>query len=89
MFVENGKFDHQALYDVTKRVTRNLNKVIDRNYYPVKKQRINLRHRPIGLGVQGLADAFIMLRLPLQVTKNESRNFETLYFAAVTASMEH
>jgi ribonucleoside-diphosphate reductase alpha chain len=58
MFVENGKFDHQALYDVTKRVTRNLNKVIDRNYYPVKKQRTNLRHRPIGLGVQGLADAF-------------------------------
>jgi ribonucleoside-diphosphate reductase alpha chain len=47
-----------------------LNKVIDRNYYPVKKQReFNLRHRPIGLGVQGLADAFIMLRLPLQVTK--------------------
>jgi ribonucleoside-diphosphate reductase alpha chain len=62
MFVENGKFDHQALYDVTKRVTRNLNKVIDRNYYPVKKKNSNLRHS--GLGVQGLADAFIMLRLP-------------------------
>jgi ribonucleoside-diphosphate reductase alpha chain len=77
MFVENGKFDHQALYDVTKRVTRNLNKVIDRNY-PVKEaENSNLRHRPIGLGVQGLADAFIMLRLPLQVTKlkAESRNF--------------
>jgi ribonucleoside-diphosphate reductase alpha chain len=88
MFVENGKFDHQALYDVTKRVTRNLNKVIDRNYYPVK-QRI-LTCVTDQLGVQGLADAFIMLRLPLQVTKlkAESRNFETLYFAAVTASME-
>ncbi len=65
MFVENGKFNHDLLFNVTKRVTRNLNKVIDRNYYPVKEaENSNMRHRPVGLGVQGLADAFIMLRLP-------------------------
>jgi ribonucleoside-diphosphate reductase alpha chain len=78
----------QALYDVTKRVTRNL-KVIDRNYYPVKEAENSNLRAPIGLGGKDSADAFIMLRLPLQVTKlkAESRNFETLYFAA-TASME-
>ncbi len=92
MFIENGKFDHQALYNVTKRVTRNLNKVIDRNYYPVKEaENSNMRHRPVGLGVQGLADAFIMLRLPFTSDEAKVLNqeiFETLYFAAVTASME-
>lgn len=92
MFVKNGAFDHKELFRVTKRVTRNLNTVIDRNYYPVKEaENSNMRHRPIGLGVQGLADAFIMLRLPF--TSDEAKNlnqeiFETLYFAAVTASME-
>jgi len=92
MFIDNGKFDHEALYNVTKRVTRNLNKVIDRNYYPVKEaENSNLRHRPVGLGVQGLADAFIMLRLPFTSDEAKALNqeiFETLYFAAVTASME-
>lgn len=92
MFVENGQFDHQALYNVTKRVTRNLNKVIDRNYYPVKEaENSNMRHRPVGLGVQGLADAFIMLRMPFTSDEAKKLNqeiFETLYFAAVTASME-
>ena len=92
MFVENGKFNHQLLFDVTKRVTRNLNKVIDRNYYPVKEaENSNLRHRPVGLGVQGLADAFIMLRMPFTSDEAKQLNqeiFETLYFAAVTASME-
>jgi ribonucleoside-diphosphate reductase alpha chain len=92
MFVDNDKFDHDSLYAVTKRVTRNLNKVIDRNYYPVKEaENSNLRHRPIGLGVQGLADAFIMLRLPFTSDAAKKLNqeiFETLYFAAVTASME-
>lgn len=92
MFIENGKFDHQALYNVTKRVTRNLNKVIDRNYYPVKEaENSNMRHRPVGLGVQGLADAFIMLRMPFTSDEAKTLNqeiFETLYFAAVTASME-
>ncbi len=92
MFVENGKFDHQKLYDVTKRVTRNLNRVIDRNYYPVPEaENSNMRHRPIGLGVQGLADAFILMRLPFTSDEAKQLNqeiFETLYFAAVTASME-
>lgn len=92
MFVENGKFDHELLFNVTKRVTRNLNKVIDRNYYPVvEAENSNMRHRPVGLGVQGLADAFIMLRLPFTSDEAKKLNqeiFETLYFAAVTASME-
>jgi ribonucleoside-diphosphate reductase alpha chain len=92
MFVENGKFDHDTFYTVTKRVTKNLNKVIDRNYYPVKEaENSNMRHRPVGLGVQGLADAFIMLRLPFTSDEAKKLNqeiFETLYFAAVTASME-
>jgi len=92
MFVKNGAFDHKELFRVTKRVTKNLNKVIDRNYYPVKEaENSNMRHRPIGLGVQGLADAFIMLRLPFTSDEAKKLNqeiFETLYFAAVTASME-
>lgn len=92
MFVENGKFNHDYLYEVTKRVTRNLNKVIDRNYYPVKEaENSNMRHRPVGLGVQGLADAFILMRLPFtsdEAKKVNQEIFETMYFAAVTASME-
>ena len=92
MFINNNNFDHQLLFDVTKRVTRNLNKVIDRNYYPVKEaENSNLRHRPIGLGVQGLADAFILLRMPFTSDEAKKLNqeiFETLYFAALTASME-
>ena len=92
MFVKNGEFDHKELFRVTKRVTKNLNKVIDRNYYPViEAQNSNFRHRPVGLGVQGLADAFIMLRLPFTSDEAKKLNqeiFETIYFAAVTASME-
>ncbi|WP_297517051.1 ribonucleoside-diphosphate reductase subunit alpha [Flavobacterium sp.] len=92
MFVEDGKFNHELLYNVTKRVTRNLNKVIDRNYYPVPEaENSNMRHRPVGLGVQGLADAFIMMRLPFTSDEAKQLNqeiFETIYFAAVTASME-
>ena len=92
MFVKNGAFDHKELFRVTKRVTKNLNKVIDRNYYPVKEaENSNMRHRPIGLGVQGLADTFIQLRLPFTSDEAKKLNqdiFETLYFAAVTASME-
>ena len=92
MFIKNGEFDHKELFRVTKRVTKNLNRVIDRNYYPVKEaENSNLRHRPIGLGVQGLADAFILLRLPFTSDEAKKLNqeiFETLYFAAVTASME-
>ena len=92
MFVKEGKFDHQELFEVTKRVIKNLNKVIDRNYYPVKEaENSNLRHRPVGLGVQGLADAFIKLRLPFTSEKAKELNqeiFETLYFASLTSSME-
>jgi ribonucleoside-diphosphate reductase alpha chain len=92
MFVENGTFNHELFYTVTKRVTKNLNKVIDRNYYPViEGENSNKRHRPIGLGVQGLADAFIMLRMPFTSDEAKKLNqeiFETMYFAAVTASME-
>jgi ribonucleoside-diphosphate reductase alpha chain len=92
MFVKNGAFDHKELFRVTKRVTKNLNRVIDRNYYPVKEaENSNFRHRPVGLGIQGLADAFIMLRMPFTSDEAKKLNqeiFETLYFAAVTASME-
>ncbi|MBN8856525.1 MAG: ribonucleoside-diphosphate reductase subunit alpha [Sphingobacteriales bacterium 50-39] len=91
-FVSNGAFDHQKLYDVTYEVTKNLNKIIDGNYYPVDEARnSNLRHRPIGLGVQGLADAFILLRLPFESDKAKQLNkeiFETIYFAAMTASKD-
>merc|ERR1712187_967271 len=72
--------------------TKNLNKVIDRNYYPVKEAKnSNLRHRPIGLGVQGLADAFMMLRMPFESDDAKTLNtdiFETIYFAACEASCE-
>ena len=92
MFVKNGEFDHKELFKVTKRVTKNLNRVIDRNFYPViEAQNSNFRHRPIGLGVQGLADTFILLRMPFTSDEAKKLNqeiFETLYFAALTASME-
>jgi ribonucleoside-diphosphate reductase alpha chain len=92
MFIKNGAFDHKELFRITKRVTKNLNKVIDRNYYPVEEAKnSNFRHRPIGLGVQGLADTFIKLRLPFTSDEAKQLNkdiFETLYFAALTASME-
>ena len=92
MFIDNGQFNHDYLFKVTKRITRNLNRVIDRNYYPVEEAyNSNMRHRPVGLGVQGLADAFIMLRMPFTSDEAKQLNqeiFETIYFAAVTASME-
>ncbi|GAA4311618.1 ribonucleoside-diphosphate reductase subunit alpha [Pontixanthobacter gangjinensis] len=92
MFVKGNEFDHKELFKITKRVTRNLNKVIDRNFYPVKEaENSNMRHRPVGLGVQGLADTFIKLRMPFTSDEAKKLNqeiFETLYFAAVTASME-
>jgi ribonucleoside-diphosphate reductase alpha chain len=91
-FVIGGKFDHDKLYEVTYEVTKNLNKIIDNNYYPVEEARnSNTRHRPIGLGVQGLADAFILLRLPFESDKAKQLNkeiFETIYFAAMTASKD-
>jgi ribonucleoside-diphosphate reductase alpha chain len=91
-FVIDGKFDHQKLFDVTRVATRNLNKVIDVNYYPVKEaENSNFRHRPIGIGVQGLADAFSLLRMAFdseEAAKLNKEIFETIYFAAVTTSME-
>lgn len=91
-FVVNGKFDHQKLYEITKVVTRNLNKVIDINYYPVPEAKnSNLRHRPIGIGVQGLADAFILMRYPFDSDEARTLNreiFETIYFGALEASVE-
>lgn len=91
-FVINGKFDHQKLYEVTKVVAKNLNKIIDINYYPIKEaENSNKRHRPIGIGVQGLADVFAMLRMPFESEEARGLNkdiFETIYFGAMTASME-
>ncbi|WP_345950923.1 MULTISPECIES: ribonucleoside-diphosphate reductase subunit alpha [unclassified Mucilaginibacter] len=91
-YVINGKFDHEKLYEVTYQATLNLNKIIDHNYYPVKEAEYsNLRHRPIGLGVQGLADTFICLRMPFESDEAKQLNkeiFETIYFAAMTASKD-
>ena len=92
---EDGKtstYNFQKLHDIAKVVTRNLNKIIDRNYYPVPEARnSNLRHRPIALGVQGLADTFMLLRLPFESEKARTLNkqiFETLYHASLEASCE-
>lgn len=91
-FVTKGTFDHQKLYEVTYQVTINLNRIIDYNYYPVEEARnANQRHRPIGIGVQGLADAFIQLRMPFESEEAKGLNkeiFETIYFAAMTASKD-
>jgi ribonucleoside-diphosphate reductase alpha subunit len=88
--VKRQDFDFQKLYEITRVVTRNLNKVIDINYYPVPEaENSNMRHRPIGLGVQGLADAFIMMRMPFDSAEARQLNkdiFETMYFAAMTES---
>jgi len=91
-FVSNNKFDHDKLYDVTYQAAINLNKIIDNNYYPIEEARYsNLKHRPIGLGVQGLADVFILMRLPFESEAAKQLNkeiFETIYFAAMTASKD-
>jgi len=89
---EKGEFDHQKLYEITKVATRNLNKVIDVNYYPVPEAKTsNMRHRPIGIGVQGLADAFMLMKLPFDSPESRKLNkeiFETIYYAAMETSME-
>lgn len=91
-YVSDKGFDFQKLYEVTKIVTRNLNKIIDGNYYPIPETKTsNDRHRPIGLGVQGLADVFLLLRLPFESEAARKLNkdiFETIYFASMEASME-
>ncbi|MGV6860781.1 MAG: ribonucleoside-diphosphate reductase subunit alpha [Putridiphycobacter sp.] len=89
---ENKTFDHDKLFEVAYHLTVNLNRVIDVNYYPViEAENSNLRHRPIGLGVQGLADAFILMRFPFDSAEAKQLNkeiFETIYYAAVTASKD-
>lgn len=91
-FVQQGKFDFHRLFEVTQVITRNLNRVIDGNSYPVEQAKnSNMRHRPIGIGVQGLADVFILLRLPFESEKAKNLNkeiFETIYYGAMTASKE-
>ena len=89
---EDKKFDHEKLFEVTYQATLNLNKIIDGNYYPVEEARkSNMRHRPIGLGVQGLADTYILLGLPFECDEARALNrdiFETIYYAAMTASKD-
>jgi len=89
---EEGTFDHNKLFEVTYQATLNLNKIIDENYYPVEEAKnSNLRHRPIGLGVQGLADAFILLGMPFESPEARALNrevFETIYYASMTASKD-
>lgn len=91
-FVKDGEFDHNRLFDVAYQLAINLNVIIDNNYYPVPETRkSNMRHRPIGIGVQGLADAFIMMRFPFDSAEAKTLNkeiFETIYYAAATASKD-
>ncbi len=91
-FVIDGKFDHQKLFEITYVITENLNKIIDRNYYPVAEARnSNMRHRPIGIGVQGLADTFMLLRMAFDSDDARTLNkeiHETIYYAAMTASKD-
>ncbi|KAI9286542.1 Rrm1 protein [Umbelopsis sp. AD052] len=90
--INREKYDFQKLHDVTKVITRNLDKIIDVNYYPVEEARYsNMRHRPIGLGVQGLADTFMLMRFPFDSAEARELNiqiFETIYHAALEASCE-
>ena len=90
--VEKKEFNHEELHRVTKMVTRNLNRVIDKNFYPTENgKRSNMRHRPIGIGVQGLADVFIMLRMTFGSEESRKLNidiFETIYHASLESSCE-
>ena len=90
--MEDGQFDHDKLFEVTYQATLNLNRIIDENFYPVvEAKNSNLRHRPIGLGVQGLADAYIMMGLPFESEEARTLNrevFETIYFASMSASKD-
>ena len=89
---KDGTFDFARLVEITKVMVANLNKIIDRNYYPVPEaQKSNMRHRPVGLGVQGLADTFIELRLPFESPEAAQLNrdiFESIYYGALVSSME-
>ncbi len=91
-FIIDGRFDFEKLYEITYQVTKNLNRIIDENYYPIEEAKTsNLRHRPVGLGVQGLADVFILLRTAYESDYAKELNrdiFETIYFASMTASKD-
>jgi ribonucleoside-diphosphate reductase alpha chain len=91
-FVKNGEFDYDELHRVTKIVTRNLDRIIDINDYPTEKaHRSNMRHRPIGLGVQGLADVFFLMKYPFisdEASEVNKNIFETIYHASMETSME-
>lgn len=91
-FISNGQYDFQKLHDIAKVVAINLNRIIDVNYYPIPEtRRSNMRHRPIGVGVQGLADVFLALRLPFESAAAKELNqqiFETIYHGALEASAE-
>ena len=91
-YIIDGEFNHELLYEYTYQVMKNLNNVIDLNFYPTEEtKRSNFRHRPVGLGVQGLADVFCMLGLPFEsdeADKLQTEIFETIYFAALTSSKD-
>jgi ribonucleoside-diphosphate reductase alpha chain len=91
-FLEDGQFNHQKLYDVTYKIVQSMNRVIDENYYPTEPtKRSNFRHRPIGLGIQGMADLFILMRYPFDSAAAKRLNieiFETIYYAAMKSSVD-
>lgn len=91
-YVTNGVFDYEKLHSVTKTITRNLNRIIDRNYYPAEEAKnSNMRHRPIGIGIQGLADALMMLKISFEDERAYKFNqevFETIYHASMEMSCD-
>lgn len=91
-YISGGKFDYDKLHEVTSVITRNLNRIIDNNYYPCDEAKnSNMRHRPIGIGIQGLADALMMLKITFEEERAYKFNqeiFETIYHAAMTSSVE-
>lgn len=91
-YIKEGRFDYEKLHYVTKQITKNLNRIIDNNYYPCDEARYsNLRHRPIGIGIQGLADTLMMLKIPYEDERAYKVNqeiFETIYHASMEASYE-
>src|SRR5690606_9792190 len=91
-FVDGNEFNYQKLCDIAKVATRNLDNIIDLNFYPVEKARIsNMKHRPLGLGVQGLADVFAKLKIPFDSPRAREINkkiFETIYYGAISESCQ-
>lgn len=89
---EDRTFDHEKLHEIARTVTKNLNRIIDNNFYPIEEARnSNMRHRPIGIGIQGLADCLIKMRVAFEDDEADKINaeiFETIYHAAMTESCE-